>query len=183
MSVETVARRYAAALADVVTKTGECRSRFKTELKSWEEMMTSNSDLLNEAFSNPAIQHKNKEKVLESLIEKTKPTKTTANFLRVLLRNHRLTRNQRKSTNVSSTFWKRRSGAVSANVTSARPLSETEKSELQTNLEKMTGKRVKTNFETNENIIGGVITRIGSTVYDGSVKTKLEELKQQMIGN
>jgi F-type H+-transporting ATPase subunit delta len=180
MSVETVARRYATALADVVTKTNDA-ALIQGELKIWETMIASNSQLT-EVFSNPAIQHQNKEKVLDSLIEKSKPSRTTANFLRVLLRNGRLTEIRQINERLVSVL-EERSGVVSADVTSARPLSEAEKSELQTNLEKLTGKRVKTNFETDAQIIGGVITRIGSTVYDGSVKTKLEELKQQMIGN
>ena len=45
----------------------------------------------------------------------------------------------------------------------------------------MTGKRVNLNFDINQDIIGGVITTIGSTVYDGSVKTQLQNLKEQMI--
>ena len=178
MSVETVARRYATALADVVTKTGETNS-VQTELKTWEEMMISNSRLL-EAFSNPSIAHNSKEKVLENLIEKTKPTKTTANFLRVLLRNSRLT----EISEINERFavvLEERSGAIAAQVTSARPLSEAEKTDLQANLNKLTGKNVSPNFEIDETIIGGVITRIGSTIYDGSVKTKLENLKQQLI--
>lgn len=178
MSVETVARRYAVALADVVTKSGEINS-VQTELKTWEEMIVSNSQLL-DAFSNPSIAHDSKEKVLENLIEKTKPTKTTANFLRVLLRNSRLTEiseiNQR-----FAVVLEERSGAIAAQVTSARPLSDAEKTALQVNLNKLTGKNVSPNFEIDETIIGGVITRIGSTVYDGSVKTKLENLKQQLI--
>ena len=72
---------------------------------------------------------------------------------------------------------------MSAEVTSARPLSEAEKAEFQANLTKLTGKKVNLNFNINENIIGGVVTRVGSTVYDGSVKTQLENLKQQLIGN
>ncbi len=68
MSVETVARRYAAALADVVIKTNEIDS-VKSELKTWEQMINANSDLQT-AFRNPAISHDNKEKVLENLIEK-----------------------------------------------------------------------------------------------------------------
>jgi F-type H+-transporting ATPase subunit delta len=180
MSVETVARRYAIALADVVTKTGDAAS-IQTELKTWEAMMDSNASL-HEVFGNPSIAHKSQEKVLESLIEKTKPSKTTANFLRVLLRNGRLTELGKINERLVSVL-EERSGVVSADITSARSLSEAQKAELQTNLEKLTGKRIRANFETDENIIGGVITRIGSTVYDGSVKTKLEELKQQMIGN
>ena len=179
MSVETVARRYAAALADVVTKTNETES-VKTELKTWEEIINSNDDL-QAAFRNPAIAHADKEKVLDNLIAKTQPTKTTANFLRVLLRNDRLTEIKEINERFAGVL-EERSGVVTAEITSARPLSENEKAEMKTNLEKLTGKKIKLNFATDESLIGGVVTRLGSTVYDGSVKTQLEELKQQMIG-
>ncbi len=180
MSVETVARRYANALVDVVTKTGETNP-VQTELKSWEQMIGANGDLQT-AFRNPSISQINKEKVLESLIEKTKPTKTTANFLRVLLRNSRLTEISEINQKFASVL-EERGGGISAQITSARPLTEAQKSEIQTNLERMTGKKISPKFETDETLIGGVVTRIGSTVYDGSVKTQLQELKQQMIGN
>jgi F-type H+-transporting ATPase subunit delta len=180
MSIETVARRYANALADVVTKTGETDS-VRTELKTWEQMINANSDLQT-AFGNPAISQDNKEKVLENLIEKTQPTKTTANFLRILLRNNRLTKIGKINEKFSSVL-EERSGAVSAEIISARSLSETEKAEMQMNLSKLTGKTVSVNFDTDETLIGGVVTRIGSTVYDGSVKTRLAELKHQMIGS
>jgi F-type H+-transporting ATPase subunit delta len=180
MSVETVARRYAAALADVVTKTGDAAA-IQAELKMWESMMTANNNLL-EVFSNPAIPHKNKEQVLEGLIEKSKPSKTSANFLRVLLQNNRLTEISEINERFVSVL-EERSGGITAIVTSARPLSDAEKADLQANLAKLTGRRVKTNFKTDETLIGGIVTRIGSTVYDGSVKTQLENLKEQMIGN
>jgi F-type H+-transporting ATPase subunit delta len=178
MSVETVARRYASALADIVLKTGETET-IKTELKTWENLMTENAELQN-AFRNPAITQLTKEKVLESLLEKTKPSKTSANFLRVLLRNSRLTELGEINTRFDSVL-EERSGAVSAKITSARQLSESEKTELKANLEKMTGKRVTLNFDINEKLIGGVVTRIGSTVYDSSVKTQLEQLKEQLV--
>ena len=180
MSVETVARRYATALADVVTKTSETDS-VKTELKTWEQLISSNTDLQT-AFGNPSISLVNKEKVLENLIEKTKPMKTTANFLRVLLRNGRLTEIGEINEKFASVL-EERSGAVSAQITSARSLSEVEKAEMQSNLSKLTGKTVSLNFQTDETLIGGVVTRIGSTVYDGSVKARLAELKHQMIGS
>jgi len=179
MSVETVARRYAAALADVVTKTSETDS-VQAELKSWEQLINANADL-QFAFGNPSISQADKEKVLESLIVKTQPTKTTANFLRVLLRNSRLTEIGEINEKFSSVL-EERSGVVAAQITSARPLSENVKAEMKSNLEKMTGKVVNLNFETDETLIGGVVTRLGSTVYDSSVRTQLEELKQQMIG-
>ncbi len=178
MSVETVARRYATALADVVLKSGETET-IKNELKVWEDLIKSNNDLKT-AFSSPAIAHLSKEKVLESLLAKTKPSKTTANFLRVLLRNSRLTELSAINEKFDSVLDER-SGVVAANVTSSRPLSEAEKAEFKTNIAKMTGKQVNLNFDIDENIIGGVVTRVGSTVYDGSVKTQLENLKQQLV--
>ena len=178
MSIETVARRYATALADVITKTGETEN-VRGELAQWETMIVSNGELMN-AFRNPSIQQSQKEKVLDSLIQKAKPSSTTANFLRVLLRNGRLTEISQINQKLTSVLEERQ-GGVSAKIVSARPLSETEKQELRTNLEKMTGKRVSPNFEIDNSIIGGVVTTIGSTVYDGSVKTQLQTLKEQMI--
>jgi F-type H+-transporting ATPase subunit delta len=180
MSVETVARRYATALADVVAKSGETEA-VRSELKTWEDLMKANGNLQT-VFANPAIAHANKEKVLESLLAKAKPLKTTANFLRVLLRNSRLTELAAINEKFASVLDER-NNIVTAEVTSARPLSEAEKTEFQSNLARLTGKKVNLNFNINENIIGGVVTRVGSTVYDGSVKTQLETLKQQLIGS
>ena len=180
MSVETIARRYATALADVVLKTGEAES-VKSELKIWEQLMNSNGDLQT-AIRNPAIAHSSKEKVVEALIEKTRPSRTTANFIRVLLRNGRLTELREINERLERVL-EERSGSVVAEVTSARDLSGAHQSALKANLEKLTGKQVKINFAINPAIIGGVVTRIGSTVYDGSVKTQLENLKEEMIGS
>jgi len=180
MSVETVARRYAIALADVVTQSGETEI-VRNELRTWEEMLRTNSDLQT-AFANPAIAQQNKEQVLESLLAKTRPSKTTANFLRVLLRNNRLTELDAINDKFAAVL-EERGGIVSATITSARPLSEVEKTELQASITKLTNKRVNLNFAIDEKLIGGVVTRIGSTVYDGSVKTQLENLKRELIGS
>ena len=178
MSVETIARRYAGALADVVTKTNETET-IKAELKTWEQMIAGNAEL-NYAFANPAIQHSDKERVLESLLQKSGPSKTTANFLRVLLRNSRLT-DLRAINERFDAELEERSGVAAAQVTSARELGENERNELKANLEKLTGKQVKLDFDINEAIIGGIVTRVGSTVYDGSVRTQLENLKEELI--
>jgi F-type H+-transporting ATPase subunit delta len=179
MSVETIARRYASALADVVMNSGE-KDTIQTELKTWEEMLNTNRDL-HSAFHNPSINQDSKTKVLESLIEKSKPSKTTANFLRVLLKNNRLTEINAINEKFDSVIAER-SGIVSASVISSRELNEAEKADLKANLAKVTGgKEIRLDYKIDESIIGGAITRVGSTIYDGSVKTQLELLKQQMI--
>jgi F-type H+-transporting ATPase subunit delta len=178
MSVETVARRYATALADVVMNSDQIET-VRGELKDWEKLIGENVDLRT-ALNNPAISHANKEKVLESLLERTHPSRTTSNFLRILLRNGRLTElgeiNDRFAAELEE-----RSGVVSAEVVSARELPDGERVALSSNLEKLTGKKVNINFNIDSELIGGVVTRIGSTVYDGSVKTQLENLREQLI--
>ena len=178
MSIETIARRYAAALADVVIKNGETEI-VRNELGQFAVLMTENPQLA-EVFRNPAVNFDNKKNVLESLIAKTRPTKTTANFLRVLQRNHRLADlpvvNER-----FNAVLEVRAGLVTAEVTTAQPLAAAQQTALQTRLQEMTGKRVNLNFKIDPEIIGGVVTRIGSTVYDGSVKNQLQHLKEQMI--
>lgn len=178
MSVETVARRYATALADVVVSSGEAES-VKAELKSWEDLIRSNEDLQN-AFGNPSIAHAKKEGVLEGLLAKTGPLKTTANFLRILLRNSRLMQLDEINERFVSVL-EERSGTVRGEVTSAHELSDAQKSEMRSNLEKLTGKQVLLNFEIEKDLIGGVVTRIGSTVYDSSVRTQLENLKEELL--
>ena len=179
MSIETIARRYATALADVVIKSGETET-VKSELRAWEQLISGNADLQS-AFRNPSIQHSSKEKVLEGLLAKVKPSKTTGNFLRVLLRNGRLT--DLKAINERfDAVLEERGGSVIAEVTSAREISVAQANELKMNLERLTGKQVKLNYSIDPSLIGGVVTQIGSTVYDSSIKTQLENLKEELIG-
>jgi F-type H+-transporting ATPase subunit delta len=178
MSVETIARRYAAALADVVTSSGDTAA-VKSELKTWDELISSNAELQS-AFSSPAVPQAKKSGVLEGLIDRTKPTKTTANFLRVLLQNNRLTDLAAINERFDSVI-EERGGAMQAFVASAHELSEDQKAELRTNVEKLTGKKATLNFSIDSDLIGGVVTRIGSTVYDGSVRTQLENLREKLI--
>lgn len=178
MSVETIARRYSSALADVVMQSGNVDT-VAAELKDWESMIVGNQNL-HTAFSNPAIAHMAKERLLDQLIARSNPSKTTANFLKVLLRNSRLTELPQINERFTAVIDERR-GVTSASVTSARELTEEEKADLKANLQKMTGMEVDLQFEIDKNVIGGAVTRLGSTVYDGSVKTQLELLKQQMI--
>lgn len=180
MSIQTVARRYANALADVVVKNGET-SVVQNELQQFVKLMNESPQLA-EVFRNPAVQHEQKSRLLETLITRTKPTKTTANFLRVLLRNARLGELGAVADRFSSVL-EERAGLVSAEVTTAAPLTPQQQTALQTQLQTVTGKKVNLNFKIDPEIIGGVVTRIGSTIYDGSVKNQLEQLREKMIRN
>lgn len=178
MSVETIARRYGGALADSVIANGETE-KVAAELVVFNNLFAENEQL-GTIFANPAISHASKEKVLESIIERAKPSKTTANFARILLRNGRLGEIREVATRFRS-ILDERGGIVKAEVISASPISDGERSSFKAELEKKTGKDITLDFKVDESIIGGVITRVGSTVYDGSVRTKLDNLREQLI--
>lgn len=179
MSSQTVARRYASALADVAIEQGE-EKVVQAELAAWERMISENSALL-EAFSNPTVAYEQKGNVLNELIARTKVRPTTANFLRTLLKNQRLAELPQVNANLAQAL-DQRAGLVSAEITSARPVADETKALLAEKLGVLTGKKARLTFETDETLLGGIVTRIGSTIYDGSVRNQLERLREELAG-
>ena len=179
MSLQTIARRYAVALADVVLERGEARE-VQHELTAWEQMVKSSPNL-QEVLRNPTVALDQKRAVLNKLIERARPRQTTANFLKVLLQNQRLTELgeiNRKFTEILD----ERAGMVAASVLTARSVPERSQQELHNKLTELTGKKVRVDFDTDPELIGGIVTRIGSTVYDGSVRNQLQQIKEKMAG-
>lgn len=174
-----VARRYATALADVVIARGEAQE-VRAELHDWAEMMQSNEQLL-EVFRNPTIPYEQKRKVLSTLITRARVRPTTANFLQVLLQNQRLA-DLNEVYKRFAQMLDERSGMVSAEVTTARPIAPSAQDALRAKLTTLTGQNVRLNFTTDEELIGGIVTRIGSTIYDGSVRNQLQQVRDRLAG-
>lgn len=179
MSSQTVARRYATALADVIVGRGE-EQQVRAELAEWEKMISGNVALM-EAFSNPTVAYEQKGRLLNELIERTKVRPTTANFLRVLLKNQRLAELPEVNAKLAAVLDER-AGVISAEVLSARPVSESTKALLEEKLRQLTGKKTRLSFETDQSLLGGIVTRIGSTIYDGSVRNQLRRLREELAG-
>lgn len=180
MSLQTIARRYAIALADVAIERGEAMT-VQAELLEWAGMITSNA-LLKEAVSNPTVPYEQKRKLLQELIARTKIRPTTANFLQVLLRNQRLS----EIGEVNKWFDQildERSGVVAAEITTARPVAQETVDALSKKLAGISGKKVRLKFAIDERLIGGMVARIGSTVYDGSVRNQLREMELTLAGS
>src|SRR5215813_11262131 len=176
MSVTAVARRYAEALADVAIAHNQVES-IDRELRAFSELIRSNRELY-EVFASPIVSQTDKLKVLEALVSRLALGKLTANLLRALLSNYRL----QYAPEVYEQFRRElneRKGLVTAEVTTAA-VGAVEQAKLGRTLEKMTGKRVEFKFRTDPALIGGVVTRIGSVVYDGSVRTQLAEIKEKL---
>jgi F-type H+-transporting ATPase subunit delta len=179
LSLQTIARRYATALADVAIERHEEREVQK-ELDQWASMIEGHPQL-KEVFANPTIVHDHKRKVLEDLIARTRVRETTASFLRVLLRNQRLSQLGEIAARYGLVLDER-GGVVAAHVTTARPIPEELRNTLHETLVTATGRKVRLSFSTDETIIGGLVARIGSTIFDGSVQSHLDRLATEMAG-
>lgn len=180
MSLRTIARRYASALADVAIARNEARE-VQEELNGWQSMIATSYEL-RQVVESPAIALGEKRKVLGKLIDRITPRPTTANFIQVLLQNHRLG----QLAEINERFAQildERAGVVAATVTTARPMDEVSQESLRAGLEVLTGRKVRLSFETDDDLIGGLVARIGSTVYDGSVRNQLQQAKERLIGN
>ena len=179
MSSQSVARRYATALADVIVEKGQERI-IQDELVSWELMIRENSQL-KEVFENPTIPYEQKRRVLAELIKRSAINQITANFLQLLLKNQRLTALHQINGRLSEVLDSR-ANVVAARVTTAKSVNEDTKRMLKEKLSEFTGKSVRLDFSVDDSLIGGIITRIGSTVYDGSIKSQLERMEKVLAG-
>ena len=179
MSLQTIARRYATALADVAIERQEERA-VQTELDHWASMIEANPQL-KEVLANPTVVYDQKLRLLEELLARTRVRETTASFLRVLLKNQRLSQLREVAARFGQ-ILDERSDVVAADVTTARPMPEELRNALQQALTEATGKKVRLSFTTDETIIGGLVARIGSTVFDGSVQGNLERLLEELAG-
>ncbi len=178
MSEVTIANRYARALADIITERGEV-NEVTAELKRFADLI-SRHEQLRSVFASPVVAVERKRGVLDQLLSRLKFRQTTNNFLRLLLSNSRLDDLDLILASLSRELDSR-SNVVSAEVTTAREISEKEKVMMRDKLKAATGKEVRLQFRTDPMIIGGVVTRIGSLIYDGSIKNQLAQMKQRLI--
>ena len=134
---------------------------------------------LREVFSNPTISQNDQRAVLNALVSRVKPRETTVRFLNVLLEHYRM-QFLPEIYKAFSRILDERLNIVSAEIKTAGPISADQQMLLVDRLRKMTGKEVRLKFSTDPEIIGGVVTYIGSEIYDGSIRNQLEQLKTRL---
>lgn len=176
--ISTPARRYAKALLEAAIKQ-RAFSFVLDELESFHNLLR-DSSLLQTLFLSPAISSAKKKKVLEDLSKKTNYQQLTINFLTTLIHRGRLGILDQAIVSAEQQFLERQ-GIIVVEVMTARVLSEKENDDLMKELETFTGKKVQIENTVNPKLIGGIITRIGTTVYDGSVLAQLEQMKAKIM--
>jgi F-type H+-transporting ATPase subunit delta len=175
--LSAIAERYAAALADVALahKSGEA---LRTDLASFIAAYAESADLRN-ALETPSLDQALKTKIVESVAAKMGLSDAVRNFV-ILIVSHQRTHMLREVEEAFVTDLNRRLGIEEAEVTTARQLSEAEKKGLLEILERRTGKKIEARFAEDKSLLGGAIVRVGSTVYDGSVREQLNRMRERL---
>jgi F-type H+-transporting ATPase subunit delta len=177
-----LAMRYARALADVVTAPGskiDARAA-SAELGAFERLLAESADLKT-ALESPAVPPPRKRAVAGRLAKDLALSDVIRRFLFVLI-DRRRTALLHEIGEAFESVMDERLGIARAEVLSARPLSAPQQQEIVAGLARLTGKQTRAQFGVQDDLIGGVMARIGSTVYDGSVRGQLEALRQRLAG-
>jgi len=178
-----VARRYARALFDLACEKDAAPQernmvdQIESELLEIRTILKNNIEL-QKVLYHPQIVTADKKDLLDQLFE-GKISEITSNFLALLVDRRR----EKYFSDIVDEYValaNESRGVVEANVTSAIELKDEEKSELNSILAKLTGKKVQTIYDVDPAIVGGVIVRIGDKIIDGSIKTRLNTLGEQL---
>ena len=173
---EAVARRYASALADVALEQIKA-DRVKADFTAFVDAFYSSADLRN-FLETPAVGPEQKHRVVEKISEKMDLDPAARNFIYFIVDHHR-TDLLREIQGAFAEELNSRLGIAEAEVTSARALNADQKRQLTSALEKQTGKKIEARFHEDKSLLGGAVVRVGSTVYDGSVREQLNRLREQ----
>jgi F-type H+-transporting ATPase subunit delta len=176
-----VALRYARALADLVLsgKGGITPEQAVEQVRAFEELIETSDDLRNVLLS-PSVPPARKRAVIRQIGERIETSQIIRNFLYVVIDHRRiplLAAIRRAFENyVDETL-----GIIRAEVAAALELTERQREMVTEKLSKLTGKRVESKFSVDPDLVGGIVARIGSTIYDGSVRGQLMALRRKLV--
>ena len=179
MSLRTSANRYAKALFDVALAEKNDLAQIDRDLEAVVAMMHESPDLATSA-GRPGVTDAARASLIEAVAGKMSLTAPVKKLLVLLADSRKLN----LIPDLAASFRERllnHQNIVRAEVTSAAPLSAEKTKALADSLSKVTGKKVDLLVSVDPGLLGGVVARIGSTVYDGSVKTQLQRMRQQLV--
>jgi F-type H+-transporting ATPase subunit delta len=173
-----IASRYARALVEVVI---EQKIDPAAAVQQVNEMVAAvaESDDLRRVWESPAVGTDQKHAVLDAIAGQSGTLRPVRNFFAVLVDHGRIPMLAQIARQFE-TELNNQLGFVEAGITSSRQLSPQEKQELEVQVGRITGKKVRARYDTNPALLGGAVVRVGSTIYDGSVRGQLQKLKEQL---
>jgi len=172
--ISNISKRYARAFFEIANEEKQIEPYYN-EINQFASIVSENKSL-KDFLANPIFEQANKKDVIDNIISKLKLSKMTVSFLRLLVDKKRIDILEdivicyRQL--MDETLKK-----VRVNVKTAFPLSDESKSFISANLEKTLGKKVDMTVEEDSTLLGGVVIGVGDTLYDGSIKNQLNNMR------
>jgi F-type H+-transporting ATPase subunit delta len=179
--VSAITNRYARVFADIILEQRLDRARTTADLALFAQLVRDSRDLRS-IWQNPTVEPAQKIRVLDRIVARVEASKMVRNFMAVLIGRGRISSLAQIAQQVEMEL-NRRLGLVQARVTSAQPLSKLDRRALELRMREVTGKEVFAEYTTNPSLLAGAVVQVESTVYDGSLRRRLEKLRQQLSNN
>ena len=171
--------RYVHAFASVAASNNLDESVVRQQLKDFNETLAGSAEL-REILMDPTISKGQKLKVLDAIVGRIGVLPQVRNFLAVIMDHQRLS----ELDEILAEYHEiadEQSGTVEAEITSAHPLNDEDRAELEAQVARVAGSRVRAKYRQDATLLGGAVVRIGSTVYDGSLRGQFQQLKKKLV--
>ena len=175
--MKSASLQYANALADIAMAQGAAEPAMQ-QLVGFGALYAESAELRN-FLSSPAVTAEAKHRVIEKLLARVGASKIVGNFLFVVV-DHRRSHVLPEIIAAFQEVIRQRQGITEAEISSAVELNAAQKKEMSSALERLTGKRVEAKFSLEPGLLGGAVVRVGDTVYDGSLRSRLNELRARL---
>src|SRR5258706_14946717 len=172
--------QYANALADIAMAQGAADA-VTQQLIGFGALYAESAELRN-FLSSPAVTKEAKHRVIEKLLARVGASKIVRNFLLVII-DHQRAQFLPEIVAAFQQVIRQRQGITEAQVSSAVEINRPQKAELESTLERLTGKRVEAKFSLEPELLGGAVVRVGDTVYDGSRRSRLNDLRARLVSD
>jgi F-type H+-transporting ATPase subunit delta len=171
--------RYAHAFASVATACHLDTAAAEQQLRDFSGTFAGSREL-REVLMNPSIAREQKLKVLDAIAGRIGMFPQVRNFVAVIMEHQRLNLLDEILAEYHAVADEQ-SNTAEAEITSAKPLNDQDRAELEAQVSKLAGGRIRTTYRQDATLLGGAVVRLGSTVYDGSIRTQLQQLKQRLV--
>jgi len=175
--LKSASMQYAKAFADIAIAQGAPQTAVK-QLADFGEAFAESGELRN-FLGSPAVDLQAKHRVIEKIVARQGAGRIVRNFVFVILDHHRSHLLPEIIAAVQEVV-RQRQGIAEAEVSSAVELSSAQKMELAKTLSRLTGKRIEPKYSLDPALLGGAIARVGDTIYDGSLRSRLAEMRTRL---
>lgn len=175
--IRRFARPYARAIIDVVGSPAGAQG-VRQDLERFEAARRAAADL-QQLYANPGIEHSVKMKVTNAIAGRLGLGELSLKVLDLLVRNHRIN-DLGGIVEALAAYIREATNTVAADVRTAHALSDAERAELQSTLEKKFGRKVELELTTDPALLGGFVAKVGSEIYDASVVGKIERFRESL---